>query len=484
MCLPESRWPCRRARVGRHARLGERAGRRGRARPRRRRLRHRARGWQFARRLDRVGAGRTRPSALGPRAGARWWLGAGIAGRAAPPDAVHPQPQALNGAVAADRLPDATSPATPRAAVAGRRTRRADPPAAAAQAVRDSVACPVYFELMDAILRDAPSVTSAPRRSSTRRCRATCAGRSTGMTSPTSSNAFGTPASPQARPLGRSGSARPSTVGVPADQPHAAAPQLGSGGEGYFAYEGWLLGGVRESGKAEQFASARRVPPQATGGLDGVRTPVPSPAAAATSRGLDTRAGFQPRHSHRPRGVRQLGAGDRDRLDARRPRRGLSRVRPALGSDVADHVTRQPRRTWPCTPRTPRRERRCRHRSSTSPCKSAWRDLELADVPRRLRPDHRFALLQRNPIDWEAVTARLDEILGDDPRWSELQTAHGLTAEMFSPRLRPIWATANDTVYAAFAAALAENQCPTLANEGHHAPLRALLAQLPVKAWR
>ena len=30
------------------------------------------------------------------------------------------------------------------------------PPAAAAQAVRDSVACPVYFELMDAILRDGP----------------------------------------------------------------------------------------------------------------------------------------------------------------------------------------------------------------------------------------------------------------------------------------------------------------------------------------
>lgn len=30
------------------------------------------------------------------------------------------------------------------------------PPAAAAQIVRDSVACPVYFELMDAILRDGP----------------------------------------------------------------------------------------------------------------------------------------------------------------------------------------------------------------------------------------------------------------------------------------------------------------------------------------
>ena len=30
------------------------------------------------------------------------------------------------------------------------------PPAAAAQTVRDSVACPVYFELMDAILRDGP----------------------------------------------------------------------------------------------------------------------------------------------------------------------------------------------------------------------------------------------------------------------------------------------------------------------------------------
>ena len=30
------------------------------------------------------------------------------------------------------------------------------PPAAAAQMVRDSVACPVYFELMDAILRDGP----------------------------------------------------------------------------------------------------------------------------------------------------------------------------------------------------------------------------------------------------------------------------------------------------------------------------------------
>jgi pimeloyl-ACP methyl ester carboxylesterase len=30
------------------------------------------------------------------------------------------------------------------------------PPAAAAQLVRDSVACPVYFELMDAILRDGP----------------------------------------------------------------------------------------------------------------------------------------------------------------------------------------------------------------------------------------------------------------------------------------------------------------------------------------
>ena len=31
------------------------------------------------------------------------------------------------------------------------------PPAAAAQAVRDSVACPVYFELMDPILRDGPA---------------------------------------------------------------------------------------------------------------------------------------------------------------------------------------------------------------------------------------------------------------------------------------------------------------------------------------
>jgi pimeloyl-ACP methyl ester carboxylesterase len=30
------------------------------------------------------------------------------------------------------------------------------PPAAAAQLVRDSVACPIYFELMDAILRDGP----------------------------------------------------------------------------------------------------------------------------------------------------------------------------------------------------------------------------------------------------------------------------------------------------------------------------------------
>ncbi len=30
------------------------------------------------------------------------------------------------------------------------------PPAAAAQMVRDSVGCPVYFELMDAILRDGP----------------------------------------------------------------------------------------------------------------------------------------------------------------------------------------------------------------------------------------------------------------------------------------------------------------------------------------
>ena len=58
----------------------------------------------------------------------RWRLGAGIAGRAAPADAVYPQPQALNGAVAADRLPDATSSATPRAAVAGRRPWRADPP--------------------------------------------------------------------------------------------------------------------------------------------------------------------------------------------------------------------------------------------------------------------------------------------------------------------------------------------------------------------
>ncbi len=33
------------------------------------------------------------------------------------------------------------------------------PPAAAAQAVRDSVACPVYFELMDAIRRDGPPRT-------------------------------------------------------------------------------------------------------------------------------------------------------------------------------------------------------------------------------------------------------------------------------------------------------------------------------------
>jgi hypothetical protein len=63
------------------------------------------------------------------------------------------------------------------------------------------------------------------------------------------------------------------------------------------------------------------------------------------------------------------------------------------------------------------------------------RDLELADVPRRLRPDHRFALLQRNPVDWEAVSARLDEILGGDPRWSQLHAAPGVTAEMFSPRL-------------------------------------------------
>jgi pimeloyl-ACP methyl ester carboxylesterase len=30
------------------------------------------------------------------------------------------------------------------------------PPAAAAQMIRDSVACPVYFELMDAIMRDGP----------------------------------------------------------------------------------------------------------------------------------------------------------------------------------------------------------------------------------------------------------------------------------------------------------------------------------------
>ena len=57
---------------------------------------------------------------------------------------------------AADREDDAPAAPTPDAALAGRRTRRPDPRRTAAQLIRDSLDCSVYFELMDAILRDGP----------------------------------------------------------------------------------------------------------------------------------------------------------------------------------------------------------------------------------------------------------------------------------------------------------------------------------------
>ena len=282
-------------------------------------------------------------------------------------------------------------------------------------------------------------------------------------------------ASRPVRPAARFSSVPPSSLAVPADQPDGERRPLGSGGEGWFAYEGWLLGGVRESGKADQFASAHESHHKQL--------------ADSTAFGLLCRALRQlesTEAARRARAFNRTTAPVQEAFASWTPataigwtRNDLYAAYPAYAGhwDVMDRIT--------SLAPSPYLAVHAAHASARASMQApvidialqvGLRDLELADIPRRLRPDHRFATLQRHPIDWKALVARIDAALVADPRWAELQSARSLSAEMFSSPVRTIWATVNDTVYAAFAEILDANHCPTLTNEGHHGELRSLLA--------
>jgi hypothetical protein len=100
--------------------------------------------------------------------------------------------------------------------------------------------------------------------------------------------------------------------------------------------------------------------------------------------------------------------------------------------------------------------------------------ITIGDLPRRLRPDHRFAVLQRHPVDWAVTRAQIDAEVTDD-RWPALREAPTLTAEMFATALEPVWSAVNEIVYAACTQRLAEHGCATLPNEGHRAEIGLLL---------
>lgn len=239
---------------------------------------------------------------------------------------------------------------------------------------------------------------------------------------------------------------------------------------GWFDYEGWRVGGG--AGRAGQFASAHESHHKQL--------------SDSTIWGVLTRVLLRlPDGRSRAAGFNRAGASAQEAFATWAPVAALGWDVEQLAIDFPDYL-----RHWQAMNRAvsaaadvPYLALHAAHATARSCLQAPVLDVVLetglanctiADVPRRLRPDHRFATLQRAPVDWPAVLNELDHSI-TDPRWLVLRDAPKLDAALFAEDLQPVWAAVNDVVYAACARQLAAHGCPTLANEGHRGEIARLL---------
>jgi hypothetical protein len=239
---------------------------------------------------------------------------------------------------------------------------------------------------------------------------------------------------------------------------------------GWFDYEGWRVGAG--SGRAGQFASAHESHHKQL--------------SDSTIWGVLTRVLLRlPNGRSRAAWFNRAGASAQEAFATWAPAAALGWDVEQLAVDFPDYL-----RHWQAMDRAvsaaadaPYLALHAAHATARSCLQAPVLDVVLdaglanctiADVPRRLRPDHRVAILQRAPVDWPAVLTELDDAVTEQ-RWPALRDAPVLTAALFTEDLQPVWAAVNDVVYAACARQLAAHGCPTLPNDGHRLEIAQLL---------
>lgn len=244
----------------------------------------------------------------------------------------------------------------------------------------------------------------------------------------------------------------------------------GADSEGWFNYEGWLLRGGRDESAAGRFASAheshhkqladstafgaltrvlRGVDPTRATGFNRVCSPVQEAFASwapaiALGLGRDQVAQAYPgylRHWDSMERAIALAASPYLRLQAAHACARAAMQAPVI--DIALDV--------------------------------GLARLTMAHIRRYDRPDHRFALLHRHPVDWPAIARTLDIELAVESRWPAVRDAGELHAGLFAPDLRDLWLQVNIACYEACTGRLAQYGCRSLDHDEHREQIARLV---------
>ena len=116
--------------------------------------------------------------------------------------------------------------------------------------------------------------------------------------------------------------------------------------------------------------------------------------------------------------------------------------------------------------------------------KAGFGELELADLPIRLRPDHRFRIVRTRGVDWQTATRDALGAVGKGAEMRAVLDATQLSADMFAPALAEGWTAVNNAMYDAVTQLLAGHGMPSVGPEGHFAVIPDLIAGASSAAGR